>query len=805
MKSEVHVYPLKCFCEELLALRFYQYNDSYSFHILTMPLDLTLTPLYRTEGKEQTSLPGLMPAMPPRKAARGRDADRLVVYLLLTGNAAFSTGEYVQLASRAAVTFYETPGTLTSALRAAAESINKPLLERNMSTSGRGQYAGGLLSLIAMRDSEATLLLSGPMHAFVFSADGAHHIFDSLSGNGLGLGAKAPHYFSRISLQPNDRLVLCAKFPYAWESALKDSSPASLEATRRRLMNLTNDNVNAVLLQATEGNGALIMMRPESESSAPEEPASPPRSADEERVAEPHSDSMPEAHLVQPSAYLIPPQPKEEELPSQSIEPDILSSLPRLQPLETSPASNEEEPTIPTPIKESKESPASPSPRRRRAAKTIVSSMQAWRRGNERVGKGLQSFLPRLLPGSEESPTLALPSYVMVFIAILVPLVVVTIASVVYFRYGRSAQYEEFLVQARNARAIAIGLTDPIAQRDAWQQELSYLNSAESNSQTAETQTMRQEAQAKLDQLEGITRLQFQPVAIGINAQVSRMAANENDLYMLDAVRGDVLHIAINANGLFQADNSFNCAPGTYGNYTVGPLVDILAVPAVNAMNASVMGVDARGNLLYCEPGQLPQAIPLPPPDTNWGRVEAFALDGDNLYVIDPPSRAVWVYIGKSYAFVDRPFFFFGDQIPNIENAIDLAVNNGELYILHADGHLSTCSFSSIDTVPTRCDDPATLTNPLPAYRDTNLFSQTHFTQMMFAPAPDSTLLILDTDNQSIFRFDPLSLELQSQLQPPVGSSNPLQAIPASAMTVSPNHILFLALKDKVYFATNSP
>ncbi len=209
-----------------------------------------------------------MPAMPPRKTARGRDADRLIAYLLLTGTATFSTGDYVQLVSRAAVTFYETPGTLTFALRAAAEAINQPLLERNTSISGQGQYAVGLLSLVAFRESQATLLLSGPMHAYVLNADGAHHIFNSLSGNGLGLGTNSPHHFSRLSLQPNDRLVLCAKIPSAWESALNDSSPASLEATRRRLIDLTSDNVNAVLIQATEGSGTLIVMRPESESSS---------------------------------------------------------------------------------------------------------------------------------------------------------------------------------------------------------------------------------------------------------------------------------------------------------------------------------------------------------------------------------------------------------------------------------------------------------------------------------------------------------------------------------------------------------
>ncbi len=128
--------------------------------------------------------------------------------------------------------------------------------------------------------------------------------------------------------------------------------------------------------------------------------------------------------------------------------------------------------------------------------------------------------------------------------------------------------------------AVAIGLSDPIAQRDAWQQELSYLNIAEFYSTTADTSAMRTEAQSKLDQLEGISRLQFQPVVSGLNAQISRMAANENDLYLLDAVHGNVLHIAINANGLFQPDNSFNCAPGTYGSYTVGPLVDLLILPS---------------------------------------------------------------------------------------------------------------------------------------------------------------------------------------------------------------------------------
>ena len=222
-------------------------------------------------------------------------------------------------------------------------------------------------------------------------------------------------------------------------------------------------------------------------------------------------------------------------------------------------------------------------------------------------------------------------------------------------------------------------------------------------------------------------------------------------------------------------------------------------------INASVIGIDAAGDLLYCAPGQVGQAIPLPPPDTNWGRVKAMAMDAGNLYVLDAQSRAVWVYVGKDGTFVDRPYFFFGGQIPELNDAIDLAVNGDDLYILHSDGHLSTCSYSRLETVPTRCVDPAPLVNPFPAYRELDVFSEAHFTQMMFTSAPDSALLLLDSDSQGVFRFAPRSLELQSQWRPLATRSSPLPQGAVGAMTVSPNHVLYFALQDRIYFATDTP
>ena len=105
-----------------------------------------------------------------------------------------------------------------------------------------------------------------------------------------------------------------------------------------------------------------------------------------------------------------------------------------------------------------------------------------------------------------------------------------------------------------------------------------------------------------------------------------------------------ILHITLTSSG-FQKDSAFNCLPGSYGQYTVGPMVDLLVMPPLNSINASVIGIDAAGNLLYCAPGQVAQAIPLPAPDTNWGRVKAMSLDSGNLYVLDAQSHAVWAYV----------------------------------------------------------------------------------------------------------------------------------------------------------------
>jgi len=782
-------------------------------------LDLTLLPLYRLNRQELSALPGLLATTPPRKTARGREQDRLIVYLVLTGNATLSTAEYLQLTSQAASTFFQTSGALTTAMRAAAAALNQALLDRNLDSTGRGQYAVGLLVLAVLRGAQCTLLQAGPTHIFTLSDAAITHTHDpALSGKGLGLSQASPSYFTQAELQPGDRLIFSGKLPQNLEAVLGQVGHDSIEATRRKLLSLSHDDVNAVIVRAKEGTGELVVMRPTpSTGSAPKgiPTAAPPATENlppsEQPDFPPQAETLepepgPDFHVEEneepefaPSAYGIPLQSEDGGLPEiEQILPEFPASIPRAEPgkPEASPLREMEDPIMDEP-----EEPRQPSEATRQVARGLVGGIRASRRMGDTFTHNLARFLPSLLPGSQGSTTSS--SLLLIFIAIVIPLLVVVVGVTAYLRFGRSYQYDNLFLQAEGARTQAVSAIDPARQRDGWQAVLFYLDKAETYRTTPESEALRDEAQSNLDQLLGIQRLNFYPAfAGGVNAQITRLAANETDLYMLDAERGRVLH-ASQVGRTFEMDTAFRCEGGEYGEYQVGPIVDIIILPRLNSLNAAVLAIDAGGTLLYCSPGEVGQAIPLAVPDTNWGRVTGFAYDSGNLYVLDASSRAIWVYTGQDASFIERPYFFFGGQIPDIEDSIDLAVTGDDLYLLHADGHMSKCSYSRLDTVPTRCEDPAVLVNNIPAYQDIDLFGNAHITQMMLTPPPDSTLILLDADNRSIIRLSPRTLEVQNQIYPMPGTS--IRPGAAGAMTINPNRILFLAVDNQVYFATDLP
>ena len=854
-------------------------------------LDLTLLPLYRLRGNELPSPPGLSAVTPPRRPARSRDKDRLIVHLTLGGNAPSSTVNYLQMTSAAAEEFYKTPGTVTSALKAAATTLNGDLLERNMELSGQGRYSVGNLILCALRGDQLYILESGPTHVYWMADHERNHIHEpSLSGRGLGMGQATNAYLSQITIRAGGRLLLTPKFPPGWEQILqRDNHTAPLEILRNALMRQSTEDENGVLIEVSAGRGSIEILKPkrqpqptleiitkrleeepklpdlppldpkpdveshqpqplpaeegtpsqndtapetptpsahepqdpekdwrasipkyvkETLENAPEEDDSPPRRTPASTIPAPKKDIM--ASI--PKREAVAEKTVEDQVPSQDNgsqppqERDVLASIPRKAP-EADPIPEPEEILPDEPEEELPSGPSTSEVVARRSARVIGKSIQTTRQGNEKLKSGFEKMLPRLLPSDDENAPVSLPTWVMSLIAIVIPIIVVTVATLVYIRLGSDVRYNTYLTQAQEARSRAISQDDPVAARAGWDDVLTALKLAEERKVTDDTRMMRAEAENHIDALLGILRLGFNSAVNDLprGIKITRLAANDSEIFMLDENNGKILRAYLSGNG-YQFDSAFICEAGTYGGNVIGRLVEMQILPKSNALGASILGFDAQGGLLYCAANITPQALQLAEPAVGFRDITAVALQSDVLYVLDAPSREVWVYGGQASSFINYPTAFFSTETPeNMEYAVDMSINDTDLYLLFNDGHLATCTYSLLESVPTRCVNPVELVDTNPAAGGGNTFGNALFTEIQISEPPDSAILLLAGNSQSIYRFSPRSYELLNQLKAGSVNQSAVPAIALSAVTTNANHALFIAQDDQVYMTLDAP
>lgn len=810
------------------------------------PFDLTLLSLYRINGQEWPQLPGLLALNPPKRPARGREQDRLIVYLTLVGNILHSSSEYDQIVGQVAETFYNTAGSLTFALKSAVEALNTFLAERNMSTTGKGQYSIGALVLAALRGDLLYIVQCGPTHAFTMGREPRHYHDSQMAGKGLGLSQTTRMYFAQAKLNPGDRVLFCAALPPDWEKAISEERhPASLEATRRRLMAANDGNISAVLIQVSEGKGEMNIVKPvivaaatpplspapRPASSSPaggglpvvalppkeqtlspgapaetpsgakevsitgEKPAPPPASSQSIQAAALGQESVPQPIPVRPPVTTLPPQAKPE--PEYSPEPLVLKR---------------EEKTLFTP--EQKERLRETTRKTARfLAKAIGRGREIWQGFKTR----LEKFIPRLLPADEDGQT---PSFLgcswPLFLSILLPAIVIVVGVNIYTYIGIPKQVQGYYQTAEEFRQKARSVSDPQLQREYWKTVLEMLDIADGYTPpTSAARELRGESQAELDALNRVARVDFKPAfstALVRGMQVTRMTASDTDVYLLNAASGSVLR-GVFTGKVYDLDGTFQCGPGEYDGIRVGALLDIIALPRANPLGATLLGVDASGNLLYCIPGKKPRASFLQMPETGWKRITALAYDANNLYVLDAPGSAVWVYFGTVDAqFPNKPYYFFENQIPlTMQQAVGMAVNGDDLYLLFSnpetqDAYMTTCTLSRLSTSPTRCNDPALFVDTRPGYQGGIRLADGKFSQIAFSSPPDPSVILLQPFTQEVFKFSARALELQKILSDLPNKQNPLpEGSVVTAMAFSPNKSLFLFVGGELYVAFNVP
>ncbi len=778
--------------------------------------DLFIFPIHLSGGKELPDLPGLVVSAAPRRVLRNRAGDTLAALLTLPSKNILTAESQQEMLLHLSATYFNTPGSVTSGLRAASEQINTFILGSNQFDSPSGRPNVGVLNLVVFHGGTLYILHSGPTHTLVVNPDGVTDFVD-LEGAGRGLGVSStitPRYFT-TSIREGSMVLLCPSPPPTWTPALlTGSSRLNLDQFRRRLLAQSPFNMTAAVAQVQSGRGEVHRLKPRvPQEAAPADPYSEPKPVSPETeppetppMTEPVYGEIPlpqfkpaaDLPLTTPEAFRFPGQPAgKPEFPiddnlAEKSEPPQLET-PRPAPVKTTeeqigfrtiPASE-----IPGPQVAAPETPL---------LDKITAFLESLIQIPEQVAPKVKPPVIKINPVKTD-PSGSIAASTLLFIALAVPVIVVFISTYVYTRSGRGEQRTEYLIQAQAFALQAAGQIDPEAQRSGWTQSLYNVKKAEEYGRTDETKMLREQAQAALDALDSIIRLPVQeavPDAIPSNISISRIAASTTDVFALDSFQGRVLRFALTGDG-YELDPNFNCGPGPSGGKMIGALVDIVTLPPNNEYKASVLGMDAKGNLLYCIPGSMPLSSSLAPPDTDWGKITAFTVEEGSLIILDQASNAVWWVAGNGVGFPGQPHLFFNNKIPQLADVIDLAMYQDDLLLLRKDGHVTRCTFNNFSSAPTRCQDPAGFGDK--SGKPIAYFPDALFLQLVTVPPPDPSIYILDTNGPTIFHFT-LRLNLQRRLRFQTVDQYSLPDKPVTAFDVASNRVAWIAMGNRVFY-----
>jgi hypothetical protein len=785
--------------------------------------DLNLIPLNYSGGQEQVGLPGLFAAATPRRAARGRAGDLLVMLISLQNSTPFAPGELQKLLDQLAQTYYQIPGTVTMALHSVVEVLSQALLDRNLHSASAGRQGLALLNLAAIHGNQLYLAHSGPTHSFVVSPRTVEHFTDpQLAGRGLGLSRTVSIRYYQASLETGSSLVFCPEPPPAWNTSLLSSSAAlPADVLRRRLVGQARPNLSAAVIQFQEGSGKInfngkTFLATDLNRTSPPASAPPVGELAPDRGKIPPEIKTPVAAEKPTILRVTTPPPAAErsgtvqalvsQVQTPATPPGVTSVPSPAQPSETHPGkrlrfSTKRGRQPPEPVLDE---PVIQEMKRRRSLSfpwNRVAPYWKWMRtARQRAGQFFQAVVTRLLPASSEPGKGPSPA-LLTFIAFAVPLVIAAIGLAVYLEKGLTDQYLYNFGQAQLVASEAAAQSDPQIARNDWESTLIWLETADKYKVTDDSAALRQKVQNALDQLDAVVRLTFQPALtseLPKDVRITRMVTVGNDLYLLDAAQGSVIRAFLTGQG-YEVDTLFQCGPGPSGNLIISPLVDILPLPLDNPIKATIAAIDGTGNLVYCLPGSplVAKYSGLTAPGDRWGKITAIALDNNQLYVLDPRTN-IGVYSGnQDGSFNDKPDLFFGN-VPAMGDAVDMVVNAQDLYLLHSDGHMTLCTFSPVGIEPTRCTDPAPYADPRPGNTpNPTTFPEADFSRIEYTAPPDPSIYLLDPNTATLYHFS-LRLNLQRLLRPQALSGYLLPGGPATGFYISQDRTVFMAFGNQV-------
>jgi hypothetical protein len=781
-----------------------------------MSFDFIYYPLVYRAGREGRAIPGMHVMQAPSSAHRHRQHDLLAVFLNISGDHRYDPEEIEEMTRQASSAFFSIQGSVTRAMQTLAENLNKHIFDRNLDRGYEGIRALGTLNMAVLHNDWLFIGQVGNTRAFFINSDMVDIMAEKADpGAYLGLSRRIQMRYSQAALNPEDMILMSEQPPASWTvQNLSGCAALSMDQAKRRLLSQVTGSLEALVIKVKQGRGSVAagdwrepQSTDEAQTISDEKPLAPAPQV--EAVEEPLQEQIiQQPREQQPPQAVIEDEEQAAAFPAEDIQDESLEETQWDQePVTVLPGETEQ------PLPEGAAPPPA-APMRSGPGAFMLGMAKAWMRLRNWAGK-IGQFGNRVnsrFNQKEFNEKVGSPSFFMLIMALAIPLVLILSSITVYTRSGRAEEHQALLAEAQQAADLALEEEDALQQRDYWAQALDLVNQAQEYDITQESRALFEQAQSSLDDMDLAGRLDFLPALTQFfpeDVVITRIQSSPSGVYLLDETTGSVLRISSNSKGFYELDTEFDCSPRAYGLTTVTDLVDFVVLPA-NEDNYRVMALDEQGNLLYCRPDELAVSRTLSAPSGGWKQIAGVAYDDDILYVLDAEKDEVWMFEGRNpdnddaagIIFSESPSRFFDEDVPDLGGAIDLTVNEEDLYILHQDGHMSLCKYSALKDVKlTECQDPA-------PYNDSRvgrekkpwIFMDSRFELMQQTKLPNAAIYILDAGNRSINQFS-YQLNLEKVLKPQINREYPVPDSDPTGFGVTTDLEVFLAYNNQLFIA----
>ena len=614
-----------------------------------MELQAVTGQLYIINGalQDPDSVPGLLAQSVPAKAARGRQQDFLFAHLTLSGQIDETTGLAKDLLDSVSNIFYQTPGSVTAALRKAIIETNKELLGHNL--RGESKTYEGAITCAVLRGQELYMAQTGEAFALIGHNFGIERLPASTPNRVTPMGRTAGldiRYFHNW-LQPGDILML----------------------TDPRLGILTTDALRPALID-TDVTGSLEALT-----------VAIGYSSGRVMVIE-FTDEAPD--------YL-----PDVNRPAASAQTETRPLAPPISPpLREGTAQSTATPIYRSPVVAGVNVDVETAEITARKATSHAAS------GLSRITAWLARFLEKLKPpqpGANEHTGWALPA----FLAIAIPILVAVIVTTVFLQRGRGMRFSEIKTEMNENMVQALAATDRESATEHYNQIL--ILAAEANTlrpNDLEVARLRSEALTALDLLSGISRLSSRLLyPFSDETVLTSITLGDDlngDIYLLDSANGIVYRQDTDdtfETFLSEEPQAILFNEQAIGSHVLGQVVDMMWRPRGQAASRDGLAVlDGRGALITFFPNFTDtRAIPLGLA-SEWIQPVQITSFNERLYVLDPGSENIWRYFPDGDAFTlndDQQAVTFSEDA-DLDQVIDMAIysEDGSIILLYQDGRI---------------------------------------------------------------------------------------------------------------------